>query len=373
MKPTYQDIKSAAQYRWQEIHAAIGIDPRYLKNKHQPCPACGGKDRFRYDNKDGNGTFICSHYNNGAGDGFSLVMHYLNCGFDEALRAVAGVLNMGGANPLPIPPTRLQTQPRPEKDQIGKLSALWNEADPITADSPSVQYLKSRGLDMAQLPENVRFLRGADYWTRGEDTPLLIGRFPCMVCAIRDTDGELQGLHMTYFQTTYDKPYGEDGLRAPHYQKLAIKHPETGEALPAKKMQSRKQGSISGMAVHLFPVPENGRLVIAEGIETALAARELFQARDWGLSAALSANSMAKYRLSDDLKEIVIIADNDTPRPVGFKAAHDLAVRAIKQGIKARIWQSDTLGYDALDELKEKRSSETQSDDPIQQNGDVTP
>ena len=114
----------------------------------------------------------------------------------------------------------------------------------------------------------------------------------------------------------------------------------------------------------MFPTPENGRLVIAEGIETALAARELFQARDWGLSAALSANSMAKYRLSDDLKEIVIIADNDTPRPVGFKAAHDLAVRAIKQGIKARIWQSDTLGYDALDELKEaKRSSEAQSDD----------
>ena len=70
MKPTYQDIKAAAQYRWQEIHAAIGIDPRYLKNKHQPCPACGGKDRFRYNDKDGNGTFICSHYHNGAGDGF---------------------------------------------------------------------------------------------------------------------------------------------------------------------------------------------------------------------------------------------------------------------------------------------------------------
>ena len=49
-------------------------------------------------------------------------------------------------------------------------------------------------------------------------------------------------MHMTYLQTTYDKPYGEDGLHAPHYRKLAIKHPETGEALPAKKMQSRKQG-----------------------------------------------------------------------------------------------------------------------------------
>ncbi|WP_455252207.1 primase-helicase zinc-binding domain-containing protein, partial [Neisseria sp.] len=63
MKPTYKEIRAAAQYRWPEIHAALGIDPRYLKNKHQPCPACGGKDRFRYDDKDGNGTFICNHYN----------------------------------------------------------------------------------------------------------------------------------------------------------------------------------------------------------------------------------------------------------------------------------------------------------------------
>ena len=51
MKPTYQDIKAAAQYHWPEIHAALGIDQRYLKNKHQPCPACGGKDRFRYDDR----------------------------------------------------------------------------------------------------------------------------------------------------------------------------------------------------------------------------------------------------------------------------------------------------------------------------------
>ena len=358
MKPTYQDIKSAARGRWQEIHAALGIDPKFLRDKHQPCPACGGKDRFRYDDKDGNGTFICSHYNNGAGDGFGLVMHYMQCDFQTALKQVAGVLGLDNANPLPIPTTRPQPQPRPEKNHIGKLAALWNGAEPLTPDCPAVQYLKSRGLDMAHLPENVRFLREADYWTMGEDKPLFIGSFPCMVCAIRDMDEELQGLHMTYFQTAYSTPCGEDGLHAPRYQKLAIKHPVTGETLPAKKMRNRKQGSISGLAVHLFPIPENGRLVIAEGVETALAARELFNAHDWGLYAALSANSMAKYRLSDGLKEIVIIADNDTPRPVGYRAAYDLAMRAIKQGIKARIWQSDTPGYDALDELNEKKQSD---------------
>ena len=352
MKPTYQDIKAAAQYRWQEIHAAIGIDPRYLKNKHQPCPACGGKDRFRYDDKDGNGTFICSHYHNGAGDGFGLVMHYLNCGFDEALRAVAGVLNMGGANPWQIPPTRPQTQPRPEKDQIGKLAALWNGAEMITADSPAVQYLKSRGLDMAQLPENVRFLREADYWATGEDKPLFIGRFPCMVCAIRDTDGELQGLHMTYFQTTYDKPCGEDGLHAPHYQKLAIKHPETGETLPAKKMRARFSGSLKGAAVHLAAPDKQGRLIVAEGIESALAASALF-----GLpaAAALSAHGMAVFEWPPETRELFIAADNDG-NGTGIQAAEKLARRALLAGIKANIWQPEQTDTDALDELNRRQT-----------------
>lgn len=94
MKPTYQDIKAAARYRWQEIHAAIGIDPKFLRNKHQPCSACGGEDRFRYDDKDGKGTFICTHWENGAGDGFGLVMHFLGCDFQTALKQVSGIFGM---------------------------------------------------------------------------------------------------------------------------------------------------------------------------------------------------------------------------------------------------------------------------------------
>lgn len=59
MKPTYKEIRAAAQYHWPEIHAAIGIDPKFLRDKHQPCPACNeGHNRFRYDDEDGNGTFF---------------------------------------------------------------------------------------------------------------------------------------------------------------------------------------------------------------------------------------------------------------------------------------------------------------------------
>ena len=56
-----------------------------------------------------------------------------------------------------------------------------------------------------------------------------------MVCAIRDMDEELQGLHLTYLQPSYDKPCG--GRTTYALSETAIKDPETGETLPAKKMK----------------------------------------------------------------------------------------------------------------------------------------
>ncbi|HGG9458697.1 TPA: toprim domain-containing protein [Neisseria meningitidis] len=114
---------------------------------------------------------------------------------------------------------------------------------------------------------------------------------------------------------------------------------------------------MTGGAVYLFPVPENGRLMVAEGIETALAARELFNAHDWGLCAALSANGMKRLELSDGIKELAVIADHDAPRPVGETAALSLAKRAQSGGIAVRYWISGTAGYDALDELNDRKRS----------------
>ncbi|WP_210398677.1 toprim domain-containing protein, partial [Neisseria sp. HMSC067G11] len=94
------------------------------------------------------------------------------------------------------------------------------------------------------------------------------------------------------------------------------------------------------------------------GIETALAARELYKAYDWGLYAALSTSGMTNFHFPNGIKEIAIIADNDTPRPVGYRAACDLAMRAFKQGIRAKVLKSKTPGYDALDELNEKKQSD---------------
>src|SRR5690348_13963485 len=49
-----------ARGRWREILPCLGVETRYLTNKHGPCPLCGGKDRFRFDDKNGDGTYYCN-------------------------------------------------------------------------------------------------------------------------------------------------------------------------------------------------------------------------------------------------------------------------------------------------------------------------
>ena len=60
-----------ARGRWREILPQLGIDTRFLVNKHGPCPLCGGRDRFRFDDRDGTGSYYCNQC--GAGVGVILV------------------------------------------------------------------------------------------------------------------------------------------------------------------------------------------------------------------------------------------------------------------------------------------------------------
>lgn len=46
-------IKNHARGRWPQILHHFWIDASHLKNKHGSCPVCGGKDRFRFDDKNG--------------------------------------------------------------------------------------------------------------------------------------------------------------------------------------------------------------------------------------------------------------------------------------------------------------------------------
>ena len=90
------EIHQATQHRWQYILPRIGIEPRYLRNTHQPCPICGGKDRFRFTDHQGGGGFICNQCTPEGGSGFDLLMLVFGYPFAESVASVAALLGMGG-------------------------------------------------------------------------------------------------------------------------------------------------------------------------------------------------------------------------------------------------------------------------------------
>ena len=84
------EITTQAVGKWQSIFSSLGIEVG--NGKHCPCPVCGGKDRFRFDNKDGRGTYICNQC--GSGDGLELIKNYYHCDGKEASSKVAECLNL---------------------------------------------------------------------------------------------------------------------------------------------------------------------------------------------------------------------------------------------------------------------------------------
>lgn len=93
------DVTAAAVGHWPDLLAGLGLDiPRH--GKHGPCPACGGKDRFRLDDKEGRGTFICSQC--GAGDGLDLVCRVMSKSPMEAAELIAPMVGLaaGGLDPV---------------------------------------------------------------------------------------------------------------------------------------------------------------------------------------------------------------------------------------------------------------------------------
>jgi putative DNA primase/helicase len=89
-------LRDRAQGRWLGILPALGISQSFLTGKHGPCPLCGGKDRWRWDNREGRGTWICSKC--GAGDGIALLMQKNGWEFREAAEHIDTVIGSASAD-----------------------------------------------------------------------------------------------------------------------------------------------------------------------------------------------------------------------------------------------------------------------------------
>lgn len=123
----FDAVKQAAQGRWSAILPNLGITLPPI-NKHAPCPACGGMDRFRFVDQDGHGTFFCGQGGNGTvgGDGFALIKHARHCDDAAALKMVRDF----------IMPTFVGQQPMPNAGAIVTTASAWGEPLPLGGVEP---------------------------------------------------------------------------------------------------------------------------------------------------------------------------------------------------------------------------------------------
>lgn len=304
-----RDVRHSAQGRWPSILTALGAGERTLSGKHGPCPMCGGKDRFRFDDKDGRGTYYCSGC--GAGDGVQLAMGVTGLAFREVAQEIERIAG-----------TVCPSAKRPERSDAKKLTTLrqaFLESAAIQRGDEAERYLLGRGLDLYDLPESIRLHPGLAYHDEGQ----VIGIYPAMLAVITSSTGQALSMHRTYLQ---------DGKKAPVSQ-------------PRKLMAGLPQ---AGSAIRLTPVSEV--LGIAEGIETALAAAELFGVPCW---SCISTSGVESFEPPRGVKELIIFADHDANfagQAAAYRAAHRLALK----GYEVEVCVSPVEDEDWLDELNRR-------------------
>ena len=134
----FDDVKRAAHGRWSDIFSGLNIE---VSRRHSACPGCGGKDRFRFDDRTGNGDFICNQMEGLSGDGFKLIQHVFGVTVKESFDMVAGYLGLEENKPLPVykPPKIIQFKPKSDY-----ALSLWRDASEGVSSHP---YALGKGID----------------------------------------------------------------------------------------------------------------------------------------------------------------------------------------------------------------------------------
>lgn len=289
--------------RWPGILKHFGLDDRTLSGNHCPCPVCGGKDRFRFDDKEGRGTFYCSHC--GAGNGMDLLMKCTGMSFKAAATEVDGIVGT-----IQVAPIRRIEQSRESKIDICK--RLWGESVPVSTGDPVHRYLTNRvGDEPVFDPRVIRYHSALGY--RHEDKH--VTTHPAMLAKVQAPDGSGTALWRTFLTA--------DGAKA-------------DVPSPKKGLGSMPDGSAVRLSAH------SGTLGIAEGIETALCAAKRFNVPVW---SATSLNRLQAWIPPDGVRKVWIFGDNDI-HGGGQIAAWRLYERLTKSGIDAVVRIPDGAGTD---------------------------
>lgn len=285
-------ISEAAVGKWPGILSALGVADEFLLNRHGPCPVCGGKDRYRFDDKNGKGGYYCGQC--GSGDGFSLLMKINGWDFRQAARQVERIIG------------NVEAKPRREKaDPRIRLRNIQEEA--CVASEAVERYLRGRGLTVVP-PGLCQGL--VDYYDKGKKS----GRFMSMLGKVVAPSGKPLTWHVTYLKK---------GQKAP-------------VSSPKKLMSAVSK--ISGGAIRLWPVAKH--IGIAEGIETAIAAHEQSGVPMWSV---VNSNGMKTFQPPAGVECVTIFADNDASY-TGQAAAYECARRLVNAGLSVAVEVPPIIG-----------------------------
>lgn len=226
------DVAAAACGHWPELLAAVGIDTP-SRGKHGPCPACGGKDRFRLDDKEGRGTWICNQCGNG--DGLDLLVRVTGKSTKEAAELLAPLvgLSAGGLDPAERERIQRQQQAKTEQErqraEQQRQKAARRAAD-IMADTGQGEspYLERKGFGSHLSAVNRTLIReGGENFHAGS-----------LVIPLTNEAGEL--LNVQLIRADGTKRYLHGGQKAGAFHRI-----EGGELVAVV------EGYATGLSVHL--------------------------------------------------------------------------------------------------------------------------
>lgn len=319
-EPSVKFILDRSLGHYESILLSAGADKAMLQ-KNRACPWCGGEDRFSYTDKFGKGDCYCRQC--GYHNGIDLLMLLKHFNYGDALRYIASFLNL----PLHEESSVRLSQKKPRALPVDE---IWASAHPISPEDSAFAYLRSRCI-MGEIPSSLKALDALRYAQMSEEEGTWESAFyEGMIAEIVNSDGQRVNLHRTYLKG--------------------------GRKAPVKNVKKVLSHDVSGCAIRLGAIREDGVLGLAEGIETALSASELFGVPVWSVIAAFNFKNFFPPK---GVRKLILFADSDANfvgQREAFSAAAELRRRYPELGIEVRF--PDAVGCDWNDVLLARVSQE---------------
>jgi len=270
----------------------------------------GPKSGLWYDHTSGEG-----------GDLLAWVAHRRGGTLGEALRWARARLGQPEPHRRPRPVT--EHKPADETENRDRAEQIWRQAVPLCRGDPVCRYLAGRAIDLerlagandGKLPGSLRF--HPRLWNKEAQR-----RYPAMVAAIVDREGQFAAVHRTWVKE------GEDG----RVTKAPVKDPKL--TLGGYSFGYGK-GCVRLWRPKWSQATDEDTLALSEGIEDGLT---IAQAQPlWRVAAGVSGGALKTTWVPEVFSEVVLIRQNDAPGSKAARAFDQVRARFRREGRTVRL------------------------------------